>query len=137
MGTAIVHARVSQAYINFSLMYKIDHIFLVLPIKCLIKKGGNTTTLFKLATSTKPSVPHLHVLFCPCVEQKATAHVDKKALNMRHQEQKGFRVIFVGIPQHKEGYLVYVPSTRMIIYSYEVVFDESFSSKLAYTSQPY
>ena len=33
--------------------------------------------------------------------------------------------------------LVYVPSTRMIISSYDVIFDESFSSELAYTSQPY
>ena len=32
---------------------------------------------------------------------------------------------------------MYVPSTRMIISSYDVIFDESFSSELAYTSQPY
>ena len=32
---------------------------------------------------------------------------------------------------------MYVPSTRKIISSYDVVFDESFSSVLAYTSQPY
>ena len=30
-----------------------------------------------------------------------------------------------------------VPSTRKIISSYDVVFGESFSSALAYTSQPY
>ena len=34
-------------------------------------------------------------------------------------------------------FLVYVPSTRKIISSYDVVFDESFSSALAYMSQPY
>ena len=56
---------------------------------------------------------------------------------MRHQAQKGFRVIFVGIPEHPKGYLVYVPSTRKIISSYDVRFDESFSSALAYTSRPY
>ena len=56
---------------------------------------------------------------------------------MRHQTQKGFRGIFVDIPEHQKGYLVYVPSTRKIIFSYDVVFDESFSSELAYTSQPY
>ena len=38
---------------------------------------------------------------------------------------------------HQKGYLVYVPSTRTIISSYDVVFDESFSSALAYTSQFY
>ena len=32
---------------------------------------------------------------------------------------------------------MYVPSTRKIIYSYDVVFDESFSSALAYMSRPY
>ena len=53
---------------------------------------------------------------------------------MHHQAQKGFRGIFVGIPEH---HLVYFPSTRKIIFSYDVVFDESFSSALAYTSRPY
>ena len=69
--------------------------------------------------------------------RKATAHVETKTLNMRHQAQKGFRSIFVGIPQHKNGYLVYVPSNRKVIFSYDVVFDESFSSALLYTSRPY
>ena len=32
---------------------------------------------------------------------------------------------------------MYIPGTRKIIYSYYVVLDESFSSALAYTSQPY
>ena len=100
----MVHARVLEAYINFALMYMTDHIFPVLPIKYLINKDNNLTTLFKLSTGMKPSLSHLHVLFCPCAVQKSTAHVDKKALNMRHQAQKGFHVIFVGIIQHKKGY---------------------------------
>ena len=65
----------------------------------MINKDGDPTTPFKLATGTKPSVSHLHVLFCPRVVGKATAHFGKKALNMRHQAQKGFRGIFVGITQ--------------------------------------
>ena len=56
---------------------------------------------------------------------------------MRHQVHKGFHSIFVEIPHHQKGYLVYVPSTRNIISSYYVVFDESFPSILAYTSQSY
>ena len=56
---------------------------------------------------------------------------------MRHQAQKGFRGIFIGIPEHQKRYLVYVPSTRKVILSYDVVFDESFSSALSYTSRPY
>ena len=122
---------------HFTFMYTTDHIFLVLPIKDLINKDGDPTTTHKLAISTKPSVSHLRVLFFPCVVQKATAHVETKALSMRHQAQKGLRGIFVGIPEHQKGYLVYVPSTRKIISSYDVVFDESFSSALAYTSRTY
>ena len=92
---------------------------------------------FKLATGTKPSVSHLHVLFYPCVVRKATENIEKNALNMRHQAQKVFRGIFVEIPQHQKGYLVYLPSTRKIISSYHVVFYESFYIMLAYTSQTY
>ena len=114
-----------------------DHIFPVLPIKYLINKDGDPTTPFQLATGTKPLVSHLCVLFCPCVVRKATAHIDKKALNMCHQVQKGLSGIFVGIKQHKKWYLVYVSGTRKIIYSYYVIFDESFSSTLAYALQPY
>ena len=57
---------------------------------------------FKLATDMKPSVSHLSVLFCLRVVRKATVHVDKKALNMRHQAQKGFCGIFVVIPQQQK-----------------------------------
>ena len=64
-------------------------------------------------------------------------HVETKTLNMHHQAQKGFRSIFVGIPQHQKGYLVYVPSTRKLISLYDVVFDECFSSALSNTSRPY
>ena len=56
---------------------------------------------------------------------------------MHHQAQKGFHSIFVGIPQHQQGYLLYVPSSRKTISSYDVVFDESFSSALSYTPQTY
>ena len=52
----------------------------------------------KLATGKKPTVSHVRMLSCPCVVQKSFAHVDKNALNMRHQAPKVFRGIFVGIP---------------------------------------
>ena len=57
----MVHARVSEAYIHFSLTYTTDHIFPVLSIKDMIKENGNPTTSFKLAKVTKPSVSHLCV----------------------------------------------------------------------------
>ena len=107
-------------------MYTTDHIFPVLPIKDLINEDGDPTTPHKLETGTKPSVSHLRMLFCSCVVRKATAHVETKTLNMRHQAKKGFRGIFFGILEHQKGYIVYVPSTRKIISSYDVVFDETF-----------
>ena len=133
----MVHAIVLEACIHFALMYTTDHIFPVLPIKDLINEDGDPTTPHKLATSTKPSVSHLRVLFCPCVVRKSTAHFGKKALNMCHQAKKSFCVIFVGITQHPKLYLVYVPNTRKILPSYDVVFDENISCDLAYTSRPY
>ena len=78
----MVHARVSEAYIHFALMYTTDHIFPVLPIKYLINEDGDLTTPHKLATVSKPPVSHLRVLFCPCFVRKSTAHVEIKALNM-------------------------------------------------------
>ena len=110
------HARVLKACIHFALMYTTDHTFPVLPIKYLTNKYGKRTTSFKLAAGTKTFLSRLCVLFFPCVVQKATAHFNKKALNMRCQAQKGFYGIFSGIPQHQKGYLLYVPSTRNIIY---------------------
>ena len=133
----MVHVRVLEVYFHLALIYTTDHIFPVLPIKYLINKNGDPTTPHKLAIGMKTSVPHLCVIFCPCFVRKATAHVETKTLNMRHQVQKGFRGIFVGIPEHQKWYLVYVPSTRKIISSYDVVFDEFFSSALVYTPQPY
>ena len=110
---------------------------MVIPIKELINKDREPTTTCKLATGVKYSVPHLRVLFFPWVVRKSTAHFGTNALNMRHQVQKVFRSIFVGIPLHQKGDLVYVPHKQKIIYSYDAVFDESFSSTLSYTSQPY
>ena len=92
----IVHARFPEVYVHFSSMYTTDHIFPVIPIKDLINKNGDPTTPHKLAIGTKPSLSHLRVLFCPCVVQKSTVHVETKTLNMHHQAQKGFRGIFVG-----------------------------------------
>ena len=47
----MVHDRVPEACIHFALMYTIDHIFPVLPIKDLIKEDGDPTTPHKLATN--------------------------------------------------------------------------------------
>ena len=56
---------------------------------------------------------------------------------MCQQAQKGFCGILFGVPQHQKGYLFYVPKMRKIISSYNVIFDDIFSSVLAYASQTY
>ena len=119
----MVHTRFLEVYIHIALMYTTYQIFPVLPIKYMINEDCDLTTPFKLSTGTKPAVSHLGVLFCPCVVRKATAHIGTKALNMHHQAQNGFCGMFVGIPQHQKGYLVYVSHTQNIISSYNVVFD--------------
>ena len=93
----MVHARVLESYVHFALMYTTDHIFPVLPIKYLINEDGNPITPHKLETGTKPSVSHVRVLFCPFGLRKSMVHVETKMLNMRHQAQKGFCSLFVGI----------------------------------------
>ena len=118
-------------------MYTTDHIFSVLPIKHLVDEDGEPTTPHKLTTGMKISVFNLHVLFCPCVVQKATTNVGTKALNKRHWSQKCFRGIFVGISQHQKGYLIYIPSTQKVASSNDVVFDKTFSSELSYTPHQY
>ena len=133
----MVHARVSDEYIHFELMYTTDNIFPVLPIKNSTNKDIEPNMPHKLATDTKPSVENLRVLLCPCVVRKATAHGEKNALNMYHQSQKGFCGNFAGIPQHQKGYFIYVPITQKIVSSHDIVFDEIFSGKLAYTSNLY
>ena len=107
-------------------MYTIDHIFPVLSIKDLTNEDGETTTPFKLAIGMKHSLSHLLVLFCPCVVRKATEHVGKNALNMRHKAQKGFCGILVGIPKHQKGYPVYVAQARNIISLYDIFLNDIF-----------
>ena len=86
----------------------------------MINEDGKPTMPFKLATGKNNLVSHLRVIFCPCVVRKAKAHVDKKALDMRQQVQKVFCGIFVVIPQNSKRYIVYVPSTRKTMSSYDV-----------------
>ena len=59
----VLHAQVLGAYIDSALIYMADRIFLVIPIKDLIKKDGDPTTTFKLATGTKSSILYLCVYF--------------------------------------------------------------------------
>jgi hypothetical protein len=45
--------------------------------------------------------------------------------------ERGIRAVFIGIPENQKGYLMYVPSTRAIMVSGDIIFDESFRSTLS------
>ena len=66
----MVHARVSEVYIHFELMYTTDHIFPVLPIEDLINDDGNPTIPYKLVTGMKPSVSHYACYFVHVLHRK-------------------------------------------------------------------
>ena len=89
----------------------------------------------KIGKGTNPEVSHLWVLFFPCVLCKATAYIVTKKLNMNHQAQKGFWVMFVGIPQHQKGVLFTFYTNRRY-YLHTMFILKRFSSALSYTSQP-
>ena len=71
-----MHARVSDEYIHFALMYTTDHTFPVVSIKHLVDHDSEPTMTHKLATGTKPSVSNLRVLFCLTGVQNVTSRVD-------------------------------------------------------------
>ena len=102
----LVHVIFTKSYIHFILLNMTDHIFQMLPINDLINEDGESTTPLKLVTDQKTSISNLGTLFFPCVVRNAISHAHTKAFNMRHQAQKGFQGIFIGIPQHQIWYLV-------------------------------
>ena len=101
----MVNAIFLEAYIHFALIYTADNIFPVLPIKDLINKDGKPTTSFKLATDMKPSITHLHVLFCPGVLQKATSRIGTKALKCITKRKRVFLVSLLESHSIKKGIL--------------------------------
>ena len=86
----MVHARFSDKYIHFPLMYTTDHIFPVIPIKHLVNQYSEPNTPHKLETGQNKSLSNPCALFYPYVVLNSTSHIDTKVLNMCHQLQKGF-----------------------------------------------
>ena len=103
--------RVEEKFTHFALINAAHVIMPVLPLKDLVNESGEQTTSIKLMTGNKARIGHIRTLFCPVIVKKLTAQHKGKSLNMRHQPQKGFRGIFVGIPDNQAGYDVYVPAT--------------------------
>ena len=71
-------------------MYTTHHIFRVLPIRHLVNQDSEPTTAQKLETGMKPTVLNIRVLCFSCVVQRATEHVDVRALTLCCQLKKGY-----------------------------------------------
>ena len=99
----MVYAQVSYDYIIFSLMCTTHHIFLVLPTKHFVNQYGEPTIPHNLETVVKPSVSNIWILFCLYVVKKATAHVNRNALNICHRSQRFFGVSLLGFYKTKKG----------------------------------
>ena len=82
-------------------------------------------------------------MFCPCVFKKYTATThdhNNKLVHINVQKrfsQRGARGIFIGFDHHTPGYLVFIPSTRQIVTSVDIIFDKYFLSALVHKSRAY
>ena len=56
----MVHVRLLEAYIHFTLIYTTDHFLPVLPIHYLMKKTARQPLHLNVAIDTKPLIYHFH-----------------------------------------------------------------------------
>ena len=139
-NSLLVHARVDDSCTHFALKYAC-RIFSAIPIRNL-RHQGLLTTSDELFYGKKPNINNYRVLFCPCVVKKYTYYKknEKGALilsDVKPLSQRGFRGMFVGFNESDSGYQVYIPNTRQIVSSRDVIFDEDFVSTLAHKHQSY
>ncbi len=111
--------------------------FNILPLKDLVTLDGTVSTPFELFVGTTPMVSHFRVFGCPCIAKKWTISVDGKPEDNSKGTQRGIRGIHLGFSPTQKGLLLYVPSTRQIVISGDVICDETFASTVAETWRPF
>jgi hypothetical protein len=77
------------------------------------------------------------VFGCPCISKKRTISVDDKPEDNSQGTQRGIRGIHLGFSPTQKGLPVYVPSTRQIVISGDVIHDDTFASTVAETWRPF
>ena len=88
------------------------HVFIRTP-----RRSGSAISPLEAITGKKPTLDHLRVFGCP-----AYAHVpSQRRTKMSPPARKG---IFVGYTPNSQSWMVYFPSTRTILSSRSVTFDE-------------
>ena len=130
----LIHARLPDLYWYHAVRYA-SAIFNVLPIQGLKTATGNCSTPYELFTGKKPLISHFRIFGCPVVAKKWSAQIDGK--RKEKTTQRGIRGIFIGFPANQKGYLLFIPSSRQIVVSGDVAFDETFYSAIATTWKPF
>jgi hypothetical protein len=126
----LVNTRLPDMYMYHALLHAC-HVFNVLSLKDLVTSDGIITTPYELFVGSKPKVTHFRVFGCPCIAKKWTISVDGKPEDNSKSTQRGIIEIHLGFSPTQKGRLLYIPSTRQIIISGDVICDETFASTVA------
>ncbi len=130
----LVHARAPDCYKFHAVVYA-TAVFNILPVGGLYDKDGQATSPHELMTGRKAMIADFRVFGCPAVAKKWKCRINGK--DLEKQTQRGIRCVFLGFPANQRGYLLYVPASREIVVSGDVLFDETFASAIATTWKPF
>lgn len=109
------HVELSVGYWEF-LRASAVHVFNMTP-----RRSGSTMAPLEAIIGKKPSLDHLRVFGCP-----AYVHVpSQRRTKMEAPSRKG---LFVGYSPSSQSWIIYLPSTRTILSSHSVTFDEEWRS---------
>jgi hypothetical protein len=131
----LVHARLPNMYLYHALLHACN-VFNILPIKDLVTAEGTVTTPFELFVGSMPMANHFRVFGCPCIAKKWTTLVNGKPEDNSKGTQRGISGIHLEFSPTQKGLLLYVPSTRQIVISGDVICDETFASTVTETWRP-
>jgi hypothetical protein len=135
-------AKMETTYFHFALecAWKLHS---VLPHKALTKTDGKTQCPLGVYTGQPASVSNFRVMCCPAIMPYNNIHKVKtkvraepldsrkefkrmETLNRKNCSQRALRGVFVGLPRHSKGHLIYVPLTNKIYCTMDECFDEEF-----------
>ncbi len=132
----LVHARLPDMYLYHALLHAYN-VFNILPLKVFVTADGTVSTPFELFVGSKPMVSHFKVFGCPCIAMKWTTSVDGKPEDNSKGTQRGIRGLHFGFSPTQKGLILYIPSTRQIVISGDVICDETFASTVTETWRPF
>jgi transposase InsO family protein len=126
----LVHARLPDQFHFHAIRYAAS-VFNILPVKNLYNTEGDIASPHELFTGLKPLISNYRVFGCPVVAKRWVVSIDGR--ETVHCTEKGIRGIFIGFPPNQKGHLIFLPGSRTIAVSGDVMFDETFYSAIATT----